>query len=405
MDRLGTKDLHEILSLVNACISSLKLKNEIAGLFIEMQRVFRSDELVFLYPNANASGIDLTHSISLQRDRSFLARYADYYWRYDPLYQAQFSPDSDRLVFRTDDIIPYSEAAMLEYYCKFLKPQNLFSELIIRLYFRSRLFGVISLLRSKNQPFFNKKDILKAEYIIPYVVNTLEVKQLFSKSIEEQLLFEEWLESQPEGIILLDSQLQPLYYNSRAKVFCLFMTDKKQAGTSYLKNEEDILIPVPVIHDCQKLLKSYQENNPANNYDNRIVNTGSKKRYHIQMFLVSENSPDLIQPCFVVVINDLSRYVDDQEGNILKEYKLTRQEAVVARYASLGLTNKEIAYDVHSSPFTIQNQLKNAFEKTGLKNRTQLAHLMKYSGYLSPLSEAELNHPGIEDYSAANDSH
>jgi DNA-binding NarL/FixJ family response regulator len=74
----------------------------------------------------------------------------------------------------------------------------------------------------------------------------------------------------------------------------------------------------------------------------------------------------------------------DTEEIIFSQARLSTREAIVARYAGMGWTNKEIADNVHSSPFTIQNQLKKVFEKTGLKNRTQLANLMKYSDSIHP---------------------
>jgi DNA-binding NarL/FixJ family response regulator len=89
------------------------------------------------------------------------------------------------------------------------------------------------------------------------------------------------------------------------------------------------------------------------------------------------------KPGFTIIINDLNRYSDDAEEIILGQAKLSNREALVARYAGIGWTNKEIADNVHSSPFTVQNQLKKVFEKTGLKNRTQLANLMKYSDGIS----------------------
>ncbi|MBN1191010.1 MAG: helix-turn-helix transcriptional regulator [Dehalococcoidales bacterium] len=384
MGMLKGKDVDEIINLMQLCPSPLKTSDDINRFFLETQKVFEADELVFLYPDNQTNGIDLKRSFNLRRDRSFLSRYADYFWRLDPLYSAEFSAEHNMPAFRTEDVMPYSHFVKSEYYYDFLQPQNLFSELAIRLCFKSYFLGAISLLRSKNRPFFDKNDVRKAELIIPYIINTIDVDELFFRHFEEQKLFEQWLETQSEGIILLDSNFHTLYYNARANLFGLLLTGRKSAP-AHNDESRDIYIPDVIIRDCICLARSNNGKNILPGYDNRIVNMGTNKRYHIQYFIFSSNNSEIDKPRFVIIINDLSRYGIDTEQIILSQAKLSNREAVVARFAGMGWTNKEIADTVHSSPFTVQNQLKRIFEKTGLKNRTQLANLMKYSDSIDNL--------------------
>jgi DNA-binding CsgD family transcriptional regulator len=382
MRRLKGKDVDDVINLMQLCPASLKTKESVTRLFQETRKVFDSDELVFLYPNTQTYGIDLTRSFSLQGNKTFLSRYADYFWRFDPLYDAELNSDNNALAFRTQDVLPYKNFIKLEYYYNFLQPQNLFSELVIRLCFKSFFLGAISLLRSKNKPVFDKNDIRKAELLIPYIVNTVDVGDSLSKNHEEQKLFERWLESQSEGIVLLDSDFHTLYFNSKADSFCILMTDGK---TSIAPDNEprSIYLPDVILQDCRCLARSHQSKNSAYGYDNRIVNLANRRRYHIQYFMFAPAAAENAKPGFTIIINDLNRYSDDAEEIILGQAKLSNREALVARYAGIGWTNKEIADNVHSSPFTVQNQLKKVFEKTGLKNRTQLANLMKYSDGIS----------------------
>ena len=382
MAKLKGKDLDEIVSLMQLYPGPVKTSDDTIRFLQETKKAFDSDELVFLYPNNWANGIDLKRSFSLQQKNSFLSRYADYFWRYDPLYNAELSYENDALAFRTQDVIPYKHFTKLKYYCDFFQPQNLFSELVIRLFFKSFFLGAISLLRSKNKPLFNKTDIRKAELLIPYIVNTVDVGDMFSRSFEEQRLFEQWLESQAEGIILLDSNFRTLYHNSRADLFCLLITGRKNPS---MEDGNFGIIPIPdvIIQDCRCLTRTHQDKN-SSGYDNRIVNLGNQKRYHLQYFMFYSADTENLRPSYIIVINDLTKYRTDIEDIISGQAKLSNREAVVAMYAGMGWTNKEIADSVHSSPFTIQNQLKKVFEKTGLKNRTQLANLMKYSDSINP---------------------
>jgi DNA-binding NarL/FixJ family response regulator len=59
---------------------------------------------------------------------------------------------------------------------------------------------------------------------------------------------------------------------------------------------------------------------------------------------------------------------------------LTPQEARVARLAAIGLTNKEIAQQLHIGSETVKRHLKNVFAKMGLRRRAQLASLLNHSG-------------------------
>jgi DNA-binding CsgD family transcriptional regulator len=62
---------------------------------------------------------------------------------------------------------------------------------------------------------------------------------------------------------------------------------------------------------------------------------------------------------------------------LLKDYDLSEREEKIAQYIGLGLTNKEIGKKLGISPFTVQSHLRNIFEKTGIKRRSQLANLVK----------------------------
>jgi DNA-binding NarL/FixJ family response regulator len=56
--------------------------------------------------------------------------------------------------------------------------------------------------------------------------------------------------------------------------------------------------------------------------------------------------------------------------------KLTPKEQQIAILVAQGLTNKEIAQRLGSSPFTIRNQVKVIIRKLELKNRIQVAYLI-----------------------------
>jgi DNA-binding NarL/FixJ family response regulator len=56
--------------------------------------------------------------------------------------------------------------------------------------------------------------------------------------------------------------------------------------------------------------------------------------------------------------------------------QLTYQEQKIVALVAQGLTNKEIAQRLGSSPFTVRNQVQVIMRKLELKNRVQVAYLL-----------------------------
>lgn len=62
--------------------------------------------------------------------------------------------------------------------------------------------------------------------------------------------------------------------------------------------------------------------------------------------------------------------------SIVEKYKLTQRENEVLRLLSKGLSNNEICEELVVSISTIKKHLYNLYNKTGVKNRTQLINLL-----------------------------
>jgi DNA-binding NarL/FixJ family response regulator len=56
--------------------------------------------------------------------------------------------------------------------------------------------------------------------------------------------------------------------------------------------------------------------------------------------------------------------------------QLTHKEQKIVALVAQGLTNKEIAQRLGSSPLTVRNQVKVIMRKLELKNRVQVAYLI-----------------------------
>ena len=375
MYNLSRSDLEEVLSLVNFCMSHIKMGHvDPKDLLTEMLKTFRSYDAGFFPPNQSLTGVDLSNSFSIKEPKADQARYIDHYWQYDPLYSAQFTPEPTNLVFKTDDVIPYSKLKKLDYYREYLQRINWFGELVIRLCTNEGFWGTLSISRSPNQPYFDGTDVQKAEFLLPYLINTFEATTFFSKINEERKVFEQWLESRPEGIILLDAEIRPIFYNDKARQICGPLSGLKPDSICTYQHV-DFTLPRIIIEDCRQLVNSHD--NTSSFSHNRIINTANGERYYIKYTLINQPYDNIILPYLLAHITNLSRNDDDMEVFLTKDYGLSEREEKIAQYIGLGLTNKEIGGRLGISQFTVQSHLRNIFDKIGIKRRSQLANLIK----------------------------
>lgn len=369
------RDTQSLTQLIYLSDPHTDWRDKLRHIVSEMAKNFQAKDAVFFSQSQKKNEIDWENSFSLYSDKSYLGKYISYYRHLDPLYPAQFNRQPVMTVFKTDDIIPYSELIKLEYYSDFLRPQKQCKELIIRLCSSLYFFGVIALQRSEKQPNFNNNDMLMARSFIPHLLNMFQNESLLSKTYEEHKLLECWLESQAEGIILLDNKLQPIYCNSIAKEISILMapklykTNKRVNGS----DSDEFLLPREIIQDCVELRKQFrQKDDYIHSIKKRIISTVSGMFYtesRLNYFFCHWAS----SPGFTIYLRYVNNTEEINRGIKHNEYVLTNRELGVIQCVAEGLTNREIAERLFISEFTVETHLKNILTKTGFRNRTQLA--------------------------------
>ena len=85
-------------------------------------------------------------------------------------------------------------------------------------------------------------------------------------------------------------------------------------------------------------------------------------------------------------LNDARDLQSSLESAETPDHHLSPREMEVLGLASLGLTNKEIAYRLGISDRTVQFHMNSIFNKTGTNSRTEIVALAVRSGWLPPTS-------------------
>ena len=380
--RIENRDYKDIVEVSQYAHSSLDTDRTRQHLLCILERVFEAEGGVFLLANRELEKLAVDNIASLHVSENEVTRYAQYYWRYDPIYQAALR--LKKVAFKNSDILPYSEWMKLEYYNDFLRPMNIYRELVICPRLGTRILGQISLFRPRSRLNFNERDILKANIIASSIAIALRNAILFSKAEMERDLLSDLNEFLLEGIIILDHELCPVYISPKAKEMLSYLLPK-HSGRIGEVGRGNWSIPSAVLEDCSVLKRAsgraayFQREITIDEKQNKVLHIG------ISRFPMRCEVP--CEPYFLVSVRSVSRTCDSVEELTERECHLTKREVDIAMCVRDGLTNRQISQKLSISEFTVGTHLKNIFEKTGIRNRTELATYITSCGVSTIVTE------------------
>jgi DNA-binding CsgD family transcriptional regulator len=159
------------------------------------------------------------------------------------------------------------------------------------------------------------------------------------------------------GVLLLDSQLRPVYHN----------TEAAQVLT-YPRSSEQMPSLGSVLPAARTLLASAAQ--PSSTVASAIEFRSGRRRYRCRV--ISLDSHAETETCFQAKVVVLLERECSQSIEITRrsdKYRLTRRERETVRLLLQGLTSKEIAHQMQVSPSTIKSFLKMVMVKVGASNR------------------------------------
>lgn len=369
---MNRNDLVDVLTISRTAFECLQVDELRKAVLPLVEKAFQIDSgNFFMARNYPSPRLDLDGIVSTGLDNHFVELFRQYYYTLDPFYG---SLHDDQAVVTTEHVVRPKDLLNTEYYNDFLKPQSIKHQMAIYLKSHGRLLGTIALFRPHNKPAFSTNERSKAELIATYLSGALE-KAIFADKVKkcEQIIDSIAPDLPYKGIIALDGALDPVY-SSFGGARNTIAANKTEPAHSIDE------VPREVFERCRTLRDSMRQKSQAACQD------------------ATAGSCEAKLPAGLRVIEDRGRsmflFCMAQEGSetriaaALANLGLSRREQEITLLVSKGFKNKEIAEQLFISEYTVENHLRSIYEKTGVKNRTSLAH--RVNGLLGPAENASL---------------
>lgn len=213
----------------------------------------------------------------------------------------------------------------------------------------SALWGGIALLREPGAPDFTPAEAHRVESLEQILAQGLRIGVVLGAAS---------LDRTPNGpgMLVVDDDLNILTMTANAKRWLEELTDG-YAGLP--EAARSVVARVRQLHDSDA---------PEDRIPRARVRGSSGRWLAIYGSRVRENSPGSASTAVIIEEARSSEIAP----LIISAYGLSAREAQVTSMVLRGLSTKEIAAEIHLSPYTVQDHLKEIFAKVGVRSRREL---------------------------------
>ena len=182
------------------------------------------------------------------------------------------------------------------------------------------------------------------------------------------------MEEVPVGLLLLDWDLQPLWFNAEAARACAVWNHGERRAAA-LRARHAFRLPGPLADACRTLREAWPKGE-ATGQPQVVSDLPRGLHARLKIHPLAAGLP----PAFHVQL-DYRRPRGDRErplspGAVALLARQTEREREVAMRVREGLRTSEIAAELHRSPLTIKTQLAAIFAKIDVRGRTRVAALL-----------------------------
>lgn len=371
-------DYRDILGLLYSSRQCISLESMQEKLLKALLSKFGAESGTFYVTDVTSPTIRPADVVTVKISSRAVDEYCDYYCKVDPF----FGVVRRTAAYRDNDLMPHSDWEHLEIFKDFRAPQQIYHEMDVYIS-EGNTLGVISLHRSKERKSFSNKELRKARIFARYFAMPLRQCHIVDTLKERENLLHKVVELCPLGIMILDQNLDPVYWNSNLLKMCSRSTNECQDANSVTSYRGTV--SARIVGNYLRHYLALEKSMPAKGEDvgqcHRMIlskdeNQGMK--INAKVFIVrfpGEQCPDPIEklsPSCLIFLEELPETVEGLDATAIREYHLSKRETEVVRCLCDGLSNREIADKLYISPSTVATHLRHIFEKTETGSRSKL---------------------------------
>jgi DNA-binding CsgD family transcriptional regulator len=371
MENILPKKYHKIFQVIHSAHRYCDFDSYIKEILDNLSDCFQFDRSHIFLQKENPS---LPTYYLKNMETKFTQQYMDYYYLKDPLKfcigpasspRLNLGPLHERGVVMWQDFLSYESFVSSEYYNDFLKPQNIFFEVMGYLKFEESMLGIIGLYRSRESKIFSNRERQDLKFLCSFIALGLNNITLHNKFSMQTSILETLGQLSSGAIILTDDKFNPIYMNQKAKKICSETIDNRITEKDYLKS-----IPPIFLKDCTQLKETVEKNR------GQALIPPMRKVIRLKsddFIIKSQFYENAFQPAFekvyLIRIDPVNHGFKLDQKKLKGLFNLTTRESEIVGYIAKGEKNLDIARKLYISELTVKTHIQNIFEKMNTNSR------------------------------------
>jgi DNA-binding NarL/FixJ family response regulator len=280
-------------------------------------------------------------------------------------------------VVRHSDYTPLPVLVRSKFYRNILRPAGAAYGASLVVWRASTWLATFTIMRSFRQGDFGPAELSFMRALRVHVASAIKRLAAYQEQNLAQKSLDAFAEQSPQGVLILDWQLNLLHFNTAARSLLDRWTDHPAPHRS-----RKIWLPADLrqaLVDMMPAIQAAKPNRPLapRHLHLRVLRKHRGERLAAKISFVPAKALAISKGSFLIVISDLG---PPRAAKISGFDQLSPHEAACIKAVAQGLSNPAIARLRGVSPHTIRNQLSSALRKLRLQNRYEVTAAVLQAG-------------------------
>lgn len=294
--------------------------------------------------------------------------------------QAHLSAHPGDILVRLSDLVPEAELTGTEFYQRFMRPHDDHYFACLNFWHAGLFQGLIGLHRTSTQRDFTESELEFLLQLHPHFNTVLHRILALHRERAVRLSLEKLLGSLPIATVLLDWDLKIASRNHSAIELCARWT-LGAIRASQEKYGGHLQLPPEVLAYCEHFKAGW---NPCLHQACALTSPPGVFFTHpdqpglrASVNLLQLDAAPLSMPMFLIRIEEHPPGAGEAGDPSMGLFtRLSHREREVAQLVSQGLSNGEVAQQLHKSVLTVKRQLRSIYGKLDVSTRSRLIALL-----------------------------